>query len=114
MSTINHRSEGGTAARLLAQAFPATAANTLGTWVERAVCASTDPEIFFPPKGDPGTQARQVCGRCPVSDPCLAYALQAREEFGIWGGLDPVERKNLRRTLLRHRSRERAATEGAA
>jgi WhiB family transcriptional regulator, redox-sensing transcriptional regulator len=114
MSTTSRPGEGGTAARLLAQAFPATAADTLGTWVERAVCASTDPEIFFPPKGDPGTQARQVCGRCPVSSDCLDYALQTREESGIWGGLDPVERKNLRRTLLRQVSRERAATEGAA
>jgi len=114
MSTTSRPGDGGTVARLLAQALPAIAADTPGTWAESAACASTDPEIFFPAKGDSGAEARQVCGRCLVSDACLAYALQTREEFGIWGGLDPVERKNLRRTLLRHRSRERAATDGAA
>jgi WhiB family transcriptional regulator, redox-sensing transcriptional regulator len=114
VGTTNPPDGGGTAARLLGQAIPATAADTPGTWIEHATCASTDPEIFFPAKGDPGTQARQVCGRCPVSDDCLAYALASGEESGIWGGLDPGERKNLRRTLQRRRSREQAGKKGAA
>jgi WhiB family transcriptional regulator, redox-sensing transcriptional regulator len=114
MSTTSRLGAGGAVARLFAQAFPAIGAGTLGTWVEHATCASTDPEIFFPAKGDPGTQARQVCGRCPVSDNCLAYALASGEEFGIWGGLDPGERKNLRRTLQRQRSREQSGKKGAA
>jgi WhiB family transcriptional regulator, redox-sensing transcriptional regulator len=109
MSTTSRLGAGEAATRLFAQAFPTIAADTLGTWAEHATCASTDPEIFFPAKGDPGTQARQVCGRCPVSDNCLAYALQSGEEFGIWGGLDPGERKN-----LRQRSREQAGKKGAA
>jgi WhiB family redox-sensing transcriptional regulator len=114
MSTTSRLGAGGPVARLFAQTFPATAADTLSTWVEQAACASTDPEIFFPARDDPGTQARQVCGRCPVSDNCLAYALQSGEEFGIWGGLNPAERKNLRRTLQRQRSREQAGKKGAA
>ena len=35
---------------------------------------------------------KAVCGRCPVREACLAYALDARELWGIWGGLDPEER----------------------
>lgn len=27
------------------------------------------------------------------------YALEAREEFGIWGGLDPDERRNFQRAI---------------
>lgn len=114
MSTTNRPGEERSAARLLAQVLPVIAADTLGSWVESAACAGTDPEIFFPAKDGPGAEARKVCARCPVSDDCLAYALQAGEEFGIWGGLDRNERKNLRRTLQRHRSREQSAKEGAA
>ena len=38
---------------------------------------------------------------CPVRGQCLAYAVTADEPFGIWGGLDPHERENLRRQLQR-------------
>jgi hypothetical protein len=32
----------------------------LGEWTERALCTQADPEIFFPPKGNPGTEAKQI------------------------------------------------------
>jgi len=86
---------------------PATAGATtvtLGAWALRGLCSAADPELFFPPRGDPAADARRICDRCPVRTECLAYALVAGEEFGIWGGLDPDERKNLARRRKRLRS----------
>jgi len=57
----------------------------LGEWTGRALCTRANPEIFFPPKGNPGTEAKQICASCPVREECLAYAIEADEEFGIWG-----------------------------
>lgn len=37
-----------------------------------------------------------VCSRCPISKPCLAYALAANERYGCWGGVwmdRPSERR---------------------
>jgi WhiB family transcriptional regulator, redox-sensing transcriptional regulator len=68
------------------------------SWLRRAACRGEDPELFFPisAKG-PGhlqhERAKAVCRRCPVRTPCLEYALDSREEHGIWGGTDPDERR---------------------
>lgn len=40
---------------------------------------------------------QQICGECPVRNLCLEYAIEQQEEFGIFGGLTPGERKRLRR-----------------
>ena len=32
--------------------------------------------------------ARALCDDCPVRLACLARALRAKEEFGVWAGLD--------------------------
>jgi WhiB family transcriptional regulator, redox-sensing transcriptional regulator len=93
----NKTTEGSIAVRLLAPAIPGLATVLIGPWAGRASCAETDPEIFFPPHGDPATEARQICARCPVRDECLAYALDADEQYGIWGGLDPDDRRSLGR-----------------
>jgi WhiB family transcriptional regulator, redox-sensing transcriptional regulator len=75
-------------------------ANTaLGEWTERALCPQADPELFFPPKGNPGTEAKQICASCPVREECLAYAIKADEEFGIWGGPNRAERLHIRQAL---------------
>lgn len=81
----------------------------LGPWAKQAVCAGEDPEVFFPPKNDSGGAARRICARCPVREQCLAYALDADERFGIWGGLDENERRRLRRNRAKRRSREQGA-----
>jgi WhiB family redox-sensing transcriptional regulator len=72
----------------------ATAAHGLSEWRDRGLCVGADPEVFFPPGGDPGTRARGLCAFCPVRDDCLRYATDA-DEFGIWGGLDQDERREL-------------------
>lgn len=44
-------------------------------------------------------RARAVCERCPVLDDCREYALSEGELYGMWGGLSPNERKDLRREM---------------
>ncbi|ADP83820.1 WhiB family transcriptional regulator [Pseudofrankia inefficax] len=66
-------------------------------WRERAVCAQTDPEAFFPEKGQSAREAKRVCAGCEVRSECLQYALDNDERFGVWGGLSERERRARRR-----------------
>lgn len=74
-------------------------------WQDFAACKGMDPVIFFGPehaetvkeKRDREDEAKAVCNSCPVKEECLEYALDAREAYGIWGGLTELERKALLR-----------------
>ncbi|HET9875769.1 MAG TPA: WhiB family transcriptional regulator [Mycobacterium sp.] len=68
-------------------------------WQDRALCAQTDPEAFFPEKGGSTREAKKICQRCPVRTECLEYALAHDERFGIWGGLSERERRRLKRGI---------------
>jgi WhiB family redox-sensing transcriptional regulator len=67
------------------------------SWQDRALCAQTDPEAFFPEKGGSTREAKRVCRGCEVRAECLEYALAHDERFGIWGGLSERERRRLKR-----------------
>jgi len=82
------------------------------SWMEQAACApsgwqwSIDPdsaravaEAFFPLSGESerAERAKRVCDGCPVRSQCLEAALAGGVDDGIWGGLDPEERRTLRR-----------------
>ncbi|WP_304516321.1 WhiB family transcriptional regulator [Cellulomonas sp. JH27-2] len=69
-------------------------------WQERALCAQTDPEAFFPEKGGSTREAKKVCTGCDVKAECLEYALANDERFGIWGGLSERERRKLKRRVV--------------
>jgi WhiB family transcriptional regulator, redox-sensing transcriptional regulator len=68
-------------------------------WQERALCAQTDPEAFFPEKGGSTREAKRICTTCAVRSECLEYALGNDERFGIWGGLSERERRRLKRRV---------------
>ena len=69
-------------------------------WQERALCAQTDPEAFFPEKGGSTREAKRICQSCEVRDECLEYALEHDERFGIWGGLSERERRRLKKRAM--------------
>jgi WhiB family redox-sensing transcriptional regulator len=69
-------------------------------WQDRALCAQTDPEAFFPEKGGSTREAKKVCRTCDVRAECLEYALEHDERFGIWGGLSERERRRLKRGVI--------------
>ncbi|WP_427925192.1 WhiB family transcriptional regulator [Streptomyces sp. cg40] len=70
-------------------------------WRERAACLHVDPELFFP-ISDSGLTLRQideakaVCGRCPVAERCLEWAMRVGQTDGIWGGTTEKERRTMR------------------
>lgn len=65
------------------------------SWHVDALCAETDPEIFFPEKGHAVKPAKDICRRCIVRAECLDYALTTRQRFGVWAGLSERERRKL-------------------
>jgi WhiB family transcriptional regulator, redox-sensing transcriptional regulator len=77
-------------------------------WQDRAACKGMDPTLFFGPehtevvkeKRDREEAAKAVCRACPVQQECLEHALEAKEAYGIWGGLTELERK----AVLRRRA----------
>ncbi len=72
----------------------------ISDWQERALCAQTDPESFFPEKGGSTREAKKICTGCEVRAECLEYALAHDERFGIWGGLSERERRKLRKRAV--------------
>ena len=66
-------------------------------WRAYALCASTDPELFFAAGALEHKMAKVVCRKCPVRSECLAYAMDAPIDHGIWGGMTERERRRYRR-----------------
>ena len=72
-------------------------------WQIWAACRGRQAIVFFPPsyferkaeRREREQRAKSICTSCRVQDDCLAYALQIREQHGIWGGLSEKERKAL-------------------
>jgi len=76
------------------------ALNEVESWRDEALCAETDPEVFFPEKGGSTREAKRICLRCTVRDDCLEFALAHDERFGVWAGLSEQERRRLKRGLV--------------
>lgn len=70
------------------------------SWQDRAACHDTDDTVFFLEKGGSTRPAKAICAGCPVRAPCLQYALDHDERFGIWGGKTERERRRLKRRAL--------------
>lgn len=73
------------------------------TWRLSALCAQTDPELFFPEKGGSTAQAKSICRHCEVRTACLDHALTTGQRDGIWGGLSPRQRQLLNRQRAANR-----------
>lgn len=70
-------------------------------WRVFGACRDEDPELFFPisSKGPAAQQidaAKAVCARCRVRGECLRFALDNRQDYGVWGGTSEEERKEMR------------------
>lgn len=59
-------------------------------------------------------QAREGCFACPARLACLDLALKRREQYGIWGGYFPEQRRAIERELDRRETERRVAEEGDA
>jgi WhiB family redox-sensing transcriptional regulator len=65
-------------------------------WMSEARCRGARPDIFYPLEPN-FAEARAVCRSCVVKVECLSYAIEKPELFGVWGGMSPQERDDLRR-----------------
>lgn len=66
-------------------------------WMERAACHDIG-DMFYVDTNDESSlalAAKRVCASCPVRIDCLAYAVDNKERFGIWGGLTATERQRM-------------------
>lgn len=86
------------------------------SWLKKARCAGMDVNDFFidhavqiqhpsPRLRQAWEKAKEVCHQCPVMRECARDNLGETE--GIWGGLDPIQRKELR---AKHTQRVRQLT----
>ncbi|AAN01709.1 WhiB family transcription factor [Mycobacterium phage SirDuracell] len=73
-------------------------------WRVEARCNGQDPELFFPLGRGPAyeqqvTEAKKVCGGCPVSGECLRFVLSVERpgdyRHGVFAGLTEDERRQL-------------------
>ncbi len=74
-------------------------AETFIDWSSQGACKGLNPKMMYPDFEDKeGTEAaKQVCSGCIVAAFCLDYALQNREQGGVWGGMsEPERRKHIR------------------
>ncbi len=63
-------------------------------------CAGRDPEDFYPRESAGSrSEMQQVCRGCPVQAQCLRYAIDRNENWGVWGGLSPRQRRRVSRRL---------------
>lgn len=77
------------------------------SWRDEAACIGLTHLFFVGPggaKGEGGQPGKAICADCPVSEPCLDYALTVRAGFGIWGGLTYKERTAYARRRRREAS----------
>lgn len=74
-------------------------------------CAETSFEFFYGETSDTTSSrvAKRICGMCAFIVPCAEYGIE-HEQFGVWGGLGPGERREIRRRKgSRLRGADRAA-----
>jgi WhiB family transcriptional regulator, redox-sensing transcriptional regulator len=74
-------------------------------WVDEPPCSNTDPEIFFPGRGElaRAAEAKAICAGCDRRVRCLEFALSvpAADDWGVWGGTTEDERKRIRKARAR-------------
>ena len=70
------------------------------TWQSMAACRGLDTAIFYHPENERGPtrhrrewEAKRICQGCPVVGPCLEWALDTHEPYGVWGGMSVEERQ---------------------
>lgn len=70
-------------------------------WRQQANCRGTNPDLFYPDKGEPRHLINAMCTTCPVQAECLNAGLG--ERLGWWGGISPRDRERIRAARRRQR-----------
>lgn len=85
-------------------------------WTQQAACAEEGIAPMFPSDGDAAgiEYAKAICSGCLVRSKCLDEALSRNESFGVWGGLDPDERRSMKRQKQNRVNRQKQRDARAA
>jgi hypothetical protein len=90
-----------------------TGAN-LPDWHSEGACNERTDLDWYSDIPDEIAAVKDVCAGCPIPVTCLQDAIDRREAWGIWGGLDPEERAEYAKklgaeapTIVRHGDRTR-------
>lgn len=75
-------------------------------WLDSAACVGIDANMFFVDCKSKRNQETvefvlSVCRDCPVRKTCLE--VNFNEEFGIWGGTTPEDRKRMKKHHMNQR-----------
>lgn len=84
-------------------------------WVERAACRGVTSAVFYPVGNVfevDYDEAKAVCSVCPVVEQCGEQGKY--ERYGVWGGLDPSERRIANRRVRGPSRREGPIPHGTA
>ncbi|NJP70404.1 WhiB family transcriptional regulator [Streptomyces sp. C1-2] len=90
----------------------AAQAATGGDWRDRGACRGhAEPDLWHAADGgyiaqEQTHRAQAICHTCPVRLECGEYALETRQDWGVWGGMT----KNQRRAILRKRGQDAQET----
>jgi len=75
-------------------------------WQAKAHCLGVGNEYFFGDEEEQPTmsikqvrQASKLCDVCPVYRECLTWALEQKEEYGVWAGTSGRTRRKIQRML---------------
>ena len=77
-------------------------------WMRRGACRDLplrDKEQFFASTARGQEQAAARCTRCPVQQRCLNFAIETRQQFGVWGGRTERQLRALVRQVARDQER---------
>lgn len=72
------------------------------------------PEVFFPESNKMLMErqeiemAKTICRRCPINTECANYGIKADEAYGIYGGLTPQERQQLKKLTSQYDGEQEA------
>ncbi len=66
------------------------------SWWTDAACRGVGSAVFFLDRGGDTRPALALCAECPVTSECAAAG--AGEDFGVWAGTTPQQRKATRRS----------------
>jgi WhiB family transcriptional regulator, redox-sensing transcriptional regulator len=74
-------------------------------WTDAAACRNSEGALFYPADSAERKEdrlerelvAKRICASCGVREDCLEAALARHESYGIWGGLNELERRGLLR-----------------
>lgn len=72
-------------------------------WPRLAACRGIDRALFYSldvsesreERAERERGAKRICAGCAVREECLTTALEQHESYGIWGGLNEIERRAL-------------------